>query len=146
MNRKFSFKIESLLSDIEFPKGPIEQVMFSHRLAVHEGDDNYNRLARVIFSDPEINKAFYGTPSVNETLLIGLETYKGSVLHLCGRSETSCLKIATGQFPDRKITFHNEYRDAVLPRKLSDNQILDIFNTVWDNMRSIQPHNGTIEG
>jgi len=139
MKRKLSFKIESLLNGIENPTGPIVQVLFAKRLAEHEGVFSFDRLACITFDNPKVNKAFTGGTPLDETLLIGNHYSDESELHLCVRAGNSCLKIATGYLPDRNIVFHPQYRHEILLDKLSDKEIEQVFNHVWDNPQSIEP-------
>ncbi|MDX3916931.1 MAG: hypothetical protein QHC79_25540 [Pseudosphingobacterium sp.] len=139
MKTEFSFNIESLLYGIENPKGPIEQVLFATKMAEHQGMRSFNRLALLTFTDLTINKALPGAIPLDETLLHGYEGRNDTVLHLCIRSGRSALNIATGYFPKRKISIHEEYRHAIILRKLSDTEINRIFSYVWNNLGLIQP-------
>lgn len=139
MKRTISFKIESLLHGIENPKGPIVQVMFAQRMAQHEGIFSYNRIARVSFDNSKINKALPGGKPLDETLLIGNDFFSESTLHLCVRCGNSCLKIATGYYPNRNIVIYPEHHHEILLDKLSAQEIEQFFNHVWNNPQSIQP-------
>src|SRR5690606_15641010 len=139
-----SFSIEPLLSGIEYPQGPIEQMLFAQRVAKHEGMYPFNRLARLTFTDPAVNKAFPGGVPLDETVLIGEEDGNASVLHLCVRSGHNALKIATGYCPNREIKIHDQYRHAIIHRKLSDTEINAVFSHLWDNMEQIRPKHRTV--
>lgn len=143
MKSKLSLNIESLLYGIENPKGAINQVLFAKRLAEHEGMRFFNRLARLTFTDPAINKALAGAVPLDETLLVGYEGWNDAELHLCIRSGQSACRIATGYFPNREISIHDEYRHAIILRKLSDKEIQQVFAYIWDNLELIQPKQGT---
>lgn len=145
MKSKFKFSIDSLLYGLEYPKGKIEHMMFAQKVAVHEGMDRFNRLAQIKFEDPQINSAFPGGVLLDETLLIGLDNYGNVTLHLCVRSKQSTLQIASGDSFNRKIEIHEAYRDVILLKKLSDKQIAEIFNFVWDNSEVIEPNPRQIE-
>ncbi|MDR2272038.1 MAG: hypothetical protein LBF27_14125 [Sphingobacterium sp.] len=145
MKPKFKYSIEPLLHGIEYPKGKIEHVIFAQKVARHEGMDRFNRLAQVRFEDPQINKAFPGGVPLDETLLIGLDNYKDVKLHLCIRSKQSTCKIASGNSSSRKIIIDDTYRNVILLKKLSNKQIAEIFNFVWDNLELIQPNPKRIE-
>ena len=140
MKNKISFNIETLLFGIENPKGAIEQVLFAKMMAEHEGMPYCNRLAKLTFTDPAVNKALPGAVPLDETLIIGYEGWSNNTLHLCIRSGRSACKIATGSFPNREIEIYDDYRHAIIPRKLSDKDIQEIFNHIWDNMEAIQPN------
>ncbi|MDX3913919.1 MAG: hypothetical protein QHC79_10320 [Pseudosphingobacterium sp.] len=139
MKNKVSFSIETLLFGIENPKGAIEQVLFAKTMAEHEGMPYCNRLAKLTFTDPTVNKALPGAVPLDETLILGYEGWSDNTLHLCIRSGRSACKIATGSFPNREIDIYDDYRQAIMLRKLSDKDIKEIFNYVWDNMEVIQP-------
>ena len=139
MKDRFLFNIESLLYGIESPKGAIEQVIFAKKVAEHEGLQFSNRLARVTFDNPAINKEMPGAVPLDETLLLGYEGWNDTVLHLCIRSGRSVCKIATGYSSNREVTIHDEYRHAIILRKLTDRQIREFFNHVWNNLQCIQP-------
>lgn len=139
MKNKTTFTIESLLYGIDSLKGAITQVLFAQKVAKHEGLQSFNRLARITFNDPAINKAMPGAVKLEETLLIGYESWNDTELHLCMRGGTSTCRIATGSSASREITVHNDYAHAILQGKLSDSEITDIFYTVWDNSELIQP-------
>lgn len=140
MKNKISFSIETLLFGIENPKGAIEQVLFATKMAEHEGMPYCNRLAKLTFTDPTVNKALPGAVPLDETLILGYEGWSDTTLHLCIRSGRSACKIATGSFPNREINIYDDYRHAIILRKLSDKDIKEIFNYVWDNMEVIQPN------
>ncbi|WP_026769744.1 hypothetical protein [Asinibacterium sp. OR53] len=140
MKNKISYSIETLLFGIENPKGAIEQVLFANKMAEHEGMPHCNRLAKLTFTDLTVNRALPGAVPLDETLILGYEGWSDSTLHLCIRSGRSACKIATGSFPNREIEIYDDYRHAILLRKLSDKDIKEIFNHVWDNMELIQPN------
>ena len=145
MKKEFSFNVESLLHGIENPKGDITLVLFAKKMAEHEGINFFNRLASITFSNTQINRAFPGAVPLDETLLLGHEGYSDAVLHLCIRSGQSACKIATGYYPKRKISFYDDYRNAIMLRKLSAKEITEIFNYVWDNLEVIQPNSKRID-
>ncbi|MDV4043687.1 hypothetical protein CMT37_12770 [Elizabethkingia anophelis] len=139
MKNKISFSIEPLLFDTENPKGAIELVLFANKMAEHENMPYCNRLVKLIFTDPKINKAPGAVP-LDETLIIGYEDWNHCALHLCVKSGRSTCKIATGNFPDREINIYDDYRRAIILCKLSDKDIKEIFNYMWDNMNMIKPN------
>jgi hypothetical protein len=139
MKSTMKFEIESLLFGIENPKGKIEQVLFASKMAEYEGMPDCNRLARLTFDDITVNKAFAGAVTMDETLVLGYEGWNDSMLHLCIRSGISAVRIATGSFPSREIVMYDDYKEAILLNKLSEKQIEEIFNELWNNMDLIQP-------
>ena len=139
MKITIQFEIESLLFGIENPKGNVELVLFARRMAEYEGMPNCNRLARLIFTDDTVHQALAGAVSLDETLVLGYEGWSDSVLHLCIRSGRNAVRIATGSFPSREIVMYEEYGEAILLNKLSEKQIEEIFNELWNNMDLIQP-------
>lgn len=139
MKREMKFEIDSLLFEIEDPKGNLEQVLFARKMAEFEGMPNCNRLVKLIFKDNKVNQALAGAVALDETLVLGYEGWNDSVLHLCIRSGRSAVRIATGSFPSREIVMYEDYREAVLFNKLSENQIEEIFNRLWNNTDLIQP-------
>jgi hypothetical protein len=139
MKSTMKFEIKSLLFGTENPKGKIEQVLFAMKMAEYEGIPNCNRLARLIFNDDTVNKAITGAVPLDETLVLGHEGWNDGVLHLCIRSGRSAVRIASGSFPGREIVMYEEYREAILQNKLSDKQVEEIFNELWNNMDLIQP-------
>lgn len=140
MKNKISFSIETLLFGIENPKGAIQHVFFAKMMAENEGMPYCNRLAKLTFTDPAINKALPGAVPLDETLILGYEGLNDSILHLCIRSGRSACKIATGSFSNREINIYDDYRHAIILHKLSDKDIKEMFNYVWDNMELIQPN------
>lgn len=139
MKSKFKFIIESLLHGIEYPKGKIEHMIFAEKVAKYEGMNYFNRLAQVKFEDLQINKAFPGGIPLDETLLIGLDNYTDVRLVLCIKSKHDTCKIATGVSSNRIVKIEDQYRDVILLKKLTDKQITELFNFVWDNLEVIQP-------
>lgn len=139
MKSTMKFEIESLLFGIENPKGNVEQVMFARKMAAYEGMPNCNRLARLIFNDHTLNEAMAGAASMDETLVLGYEGWNDSMLHLCIRSGRSAVRIATGRFPSREIVMYEDYKEAILLNKISEKEIEEIFNELWNNMELIQP-------
>jgi len=47
--------------------------------------------------------------------------------------------VATGYFPKRVAIMHDDYKQAILLHKLTDNQIHKVFTYVWDHPETIQP-------
>lgn len=139
MKSKISFSIKTLLFGIENPKGAIEQVLFAKMMAEHLGMPCCNCLAKLTFADTNINKALSGAVPLDETLIIGYEGWNDNTLHLCIRSGRTACKIATGSSTNREIEIFDDYRNAIILRKLSEKEIMEIFNYVWDNMEIIQP-------
>lgn len=139
MNDKIIFKFESLLYGVDIFKGAIEQVLFAKKVAEYEGLRSFNRLARVTFGDPAINREMQGAVPLDETLLIGYEGWNDTVLHLCIRSGKSACRIATAYSQNRKVIIHREYRDAFIVRKLTDTELSELFSHAWDNPQTIQP-------
>jgi len=142
MKATFEFSVESLLFGFENPKGNIEQVLFAKKMAEHEGISNCNRLAKLSFADESVNKAVAGAVSLNETLVLGYEGWSDCVFHLCIRSERTAIRMATGSFPSREIVMYEDYSNAVLLDKLSEEQIKEVFDFVWNNMDLMQPKPG----
>ncbi len=138
MKTDITFDIESLLHGMENPTGAIEQVLFAQRIAEHEGMRLCNRLARLTFADPAINKALTGAVPLDETLLVGHEGWNEAEWHLCIRSGKSALKIAAAYFPSGEIFIHDEYRHAIIYRKLTDREIRMVFTHVWRQLARIQ--------
>lgn len=139
MKKKFSFSVQPLLYNTEDLKGPIPQVFFARQFAEHEGAFYYNRLARVSFERPGINKAIPGAVPLIETLLLGEQQSEHSTLHLCIRAAHSCCKVATGYYPKRTIVIHTEYRHALLLDQLSDKEIEQVYTYIWNHPESIMP-------
>ncbi len=136
---KVKFSVESLLFGIENPRGNIEQVLFAMKMAEYEGIENCNRLAKLSFGDDTVNKAFSGAVAMDETLILGHEGWSDSTLHLCIRSGRSAVRIATGHFPSQEIVMFEDYREAILLHKLSEKEIEEVFNELWNNMDMLQP-------
>ncbi|MCI3936525.1 hypothetical protein MQX03_04900 [Chryseobacterium aahli] len=108
-------------------------------MAEYEGMPNCNRLARLIFSDDTLNNTLAGAVSMDETLVLGYEGWNDSMLHLCIKSGRGAIRIATGSFPSREIVMCEDYNEVILQNKLSEKQIEEIFNELWNNMDLIQP-------
>lgn len=142
MKTTLKFIIDSLLFGFENPKGNIEQVLFAKKMADKERIQNFNRLAKLSFSDETVNKALTGTASLDETLVLGYEGWTNSIFHLCIRSGRTAIRMATGSFPNREIIIYDDYRNVILLNKLTENQIRDTFDFLWNNMDLIQPKPG----
>ncbi|WP_353151533.1 hypothetical protein [Chryseobacterium sp.] len=138
MKTKFSFKIETLLFGIENPKGAIDKVLFAQKVAQHEGFQ-FNRLALITFSDPTVNNALDNADKLNETLLIAKKNWTDMIVHLCVKIGQCTLRIATGCLLSKEVTIHSEYRNTLLLRKLTDEEINRIFSHVWNNMDDVEP-------
>lgn len=100
---------------------------------------NCNRLARLTFDDHTVNKAMAGAVPLDETLVLGYEGWNDSIFHLCIRSGRSAVRIATGSFSGRELVIYEDYKEAILLNKLSEKQIEEIFNELWNNTDLIQP-------
>ncbi len=139
MKRKFSFSIESLLYNTEELKGPLVQVMFAKKIAEHFGAFNFDTLARVNFGNPDTHKAFPTLEKLEETLLTGQFRHRTGDLHLCIRGTRSACLVASGYLSNRKVTIYNDYRNIIIPVKLSDSEIKQIFTHVRDNPDELLP-------
>lgn len=142
MKTAFEFSVESLLFGIENPKGNIEQVLFARKMAEQEGIPNCNRLAKLSFADESVNRAVAGAVPLDETLVLGYEGWCDSVFHLCIRSGRTAIRMATGSFQSREIVIYDDYSNSVLINKLSEEQIKEVFDFIWENMDLIQPRPG----
>lgn len=139
MKTILKFTIESLLFGIENPKGNIEQVLFAKKMADKEGLPDCNRLAKLSFEDSTVNKALAITVPFDETLILGFEGWSECIFHLCIRSGRTAIRIATGSFPSREIVMYDDYINAILLNKLTEEQIKAIFDFIWKNVDLIQP-------
>lgn len=139
MKTTLKFTIESLLFGIENPKGNIEQVLFAKKMAEKEGLPNCNRLAKLSFEDGTVNKALAGTVPFDETLILGYEGWSECIFHLCIRSGRTAIRIATGSFPSGEIVMYEDYRNAILLNKLTEDQIQEVFDFIWKNVDLMQP-------
>lgn len=139
MKTILKFTIESLLFGIENPKGNIEQVLFAKKMADKEGLPDCNRLAKLSFEDGTVNKELAGAVPFDETLVLGYEGWNEIIFNLCIRSGRSAIRIATGSFPSGEIVMHEDYRNAILLNKLTEEQIKEVFDLIWKNMDLIQP-------
>ncbi|WES98268.1 hypothetical protein P2W68_01335 [Chryseobacterium arthrosphaerae] len=142
MKTAFEFSVESLLFGIENPKGNIEQVLFAKKMTEYEGMPNCNRLAKLSFADDFVNMAVAGAVPLDETLVLGYEGWSDSVFHLCIRSGKTAIRMAMGSFPSREIIMSDDYSNAVLLNKLSEEQVKEVFDFIWNNMDVIQPKPG----
>lgn len=142
MKTTFEFSVESLLFGFENPKGNIEQVLFAKKVAEYEGISYCNRLAKLSFADDSVNTAVAGSFALDETLVLGYEGWSDSVFHLCIRSGRTAIRMATGSFPSREIVMYDDYSNAVLLNKLSEEQVREVFDFIWKNMDLMQPKPG----
>lgn len=144
MKTKLQFRIQNLLYNTADSKGPIVQVLFARQFTEYEGAFSFNRLARVTFENAAINKALPEAMPLEEILLLGEEGFNHSTLHLCIRGKNTVCRIATGYYPNRVAVVHDDYRQAILLDKLTDNQIHEVFTYVWDHPETIQPFNNPL--
>lgn len=142
MEKTLKFTIESLLFGFENPKGNIEQVLFAKKMADKEGIPNCNSLAKLSFEDGMVNKTLAGTVSLDETLVLGYEGWSESVFHLCIRSGRTAIRIATASLPNGDIAMYEDYKNAILLNKLTEEQIQEVFDFIWKNMDLMQPKPG----
>lgn len=112
MKTTLKFTIESLLFGIENPKGNIEQVLFAKKMADKEGIPNCNRLAKLSFEEDTVNKALPGTVPFDETLILGYEGWS---------------------------VMYEDYRNAILLNKLTEEEIKEVFDFILKNMDLVQP-------
>lgn len=142
METTLKFTIDSLLFGFENPKGNIELVLFAKKMADKEGIPNFNRLAKLSFADETLNKSLTGAASLDEKLVLGHEGWTNSIFHLCIRSGRTAIRMATDSFPNGEIIIYDDYRNVILLNKLTEKQIKDTFDFLWDNMDLIQPKLG----
>lgn len=139
MRNKLTFTIETLLHGIENVRGPIEQVNFARNFADYQKIPRLNQLVRIKFRDGAGHRSFPGAVPLEDTLIIGCDSYVERTHYICVMAENSGLYVAKGHYPDRRIKIQKDYRDALILDKLSDEDIQEIFNYIWDHPDEMQP-------
>jgi methyl coenzyme M reductase alpha subunit len=136
--QQFTYSIQPLLEEKEGNiSGPMSPVLFAKEMASQVGF-KYNRLARLWLADERINQCREdGGLTGHDTLIIGA-VYKDNVwLSLWVDTGVGGVAVASAFRSDRSIDFVELYRRQPYVSKLSQNQITDIFQSIFNDPTQI---------
>ncbi|WDF55794.1 hypothetical protein [Mucilaginibacter sp. KACC 22063] len=136
--QQFTYSIQPLLEEKEGNiSGPMSPVLFAKEMASQVGF-KYNRLARLWLADERINQCREdGGLTGNDTLIIGA-VYKDNVwLSLWVDTGVGGVAVASAFRSDRSIDFVELYRRQPYVSKLSQNQVTDIFQSIFNDPTQI---------
>ncbi|MDB5088599.1 MAG: hypothetical protein JWR09_2593 [Mucilaginibacter sp.] len=132
MKEAIKFSIQSLLSRKDGNvSGPMSPTLFAKEMAQSAGF-KYNRLARVWFEDDRINQCKEdGGLTGHDTLIIGAVYTNDVWLSLWVDSGVGGMPIAMAYQSDREIQITPVYKEAKYARKLTEQEIREIFDCVF---------------
>ncbi|WEA00696.1 hypothetical protein [Mucilaginibacter sp. SJ] len=132
MNEQFQFSIHSLLSQRrDVVHGPMSPMLFAREMAESVGFQ-YNRLARVWFTDEQINQHREdGGLTGHDTLIIGAVYPNDLWLSLWVDSGVGGVPVAMVYQSDGIIDITNVYREAGYARNLTADEITEIFDSIF---------------
>jgi len=144
MTTQFQFKIQNLLSIKDnILSGPMSPFLFAQEMAKSEGE-NFNRLARLCCQDETVhqyreNGGFTG----HDTLIIGTQYQNDLFLSLWIDEGVKGVPVAMAFQSHRDILITPIYYQKKYYRKLTEEQIQQIFDFLFDNPHLIEPQQKT---
>lgn len=143
MKQPFKFSIQSLLSENKPGdiSGPMSPTLFAKEMA-QQMEFTYNRLARVWFDDAETFQIYEDGEGLtgHDTLLIACQYPDELWLSLWVDSGIGGLPVAMANQSDREITITPIYEKTEYARKLTIQELQELFNHVFDNPQKIAIH------
>jgi len=126
--------------------GPMSPFEFAKEMAL-AADFKFNRLARVWFNDEEIFQVYEGDGLTgHDTLIIACEFSNDLELTLWVDTGVGGVPVAQGFNSDRKILLTPIYRRTEFARNLTEAEIHDIFEYIFDNPHVLGIQNGPKPG
>lgn len=143
MKQSFKFSIQGLLSENKEGgiSGAMSPTLFAKEMAT-QMEFKYNRLARVWFDDEEVFQVYEGGEGLtgHDTLIIACQYPNDLWVSLWVDSGVGGLPVAMGFQSDREVTITPIYERATYARKLTTEEIQEVFNHVFDNPQEIDIH------
>ncbi len=138
MSSFFKFKIESLLTEKNGEvSGPMGPALFAGEMAKQEGF-KYDSLARVWFDDAEIFQEYEGESLTGfDCLIIGKHYDNDLLLTLWVDMGTGGLPVAMCYRSERDPVVTPVYKRKHFAKKLSDDQISEIFDHIFDHEETL---------
>lgn len=134
------FTIHNLLSlDDEGYSGPMGPVLFAKEMMSQVGL-KFNRLARIYFEDDEIfqNEEEYQSLTAHDILIIGQQFTNRLWLSLWIDEGIKGLPVAKA-FTGEPVTISKGYQSVEYAKKLTDQEIEQIFSYLFANPHEIDP-------
>jgi hypothetical protein len=138
MEETLKFSVQNLLSRKDGTvSGPMSPMLFAKEMAKSVGF-KYNRLARVWFDDERINQCKEdGGLTGHDNLIIGA-VYENDVwLSLWVDSGVGGMPVAMAYRADKEVEITPVYRKAKYARKLTGQEIQEVFNLVFLDINQI---------
>jgi len=138
MKTSFTFHIQSLLETKDGKvTGPMSPVLFAKEMAA-QTETKYNRLARVWFEDEQILQEYEEDGLTGyDILLVGCQYKTDLLLRLWVDRGSSGLPVAMGYRSDGDILLTPIYEKSEFARKLTANEIKDLFDYVFTHTECI---------
>ncbi|NHA02659.1 hypothetical protein G7092_02565 [Mucilaginibacter sp. HC2] len=140
--QQFTYSIQSLLEQKDGNvTGPMSPMEFAKEIALQVGF-KFNRLARLWFADERINQRHEdGGLTGHDTLLIGSVYTNDIWLSLWADTGVGGVPIAMAYRSDGSIDFTDVYRQQHFVCMLNQQQVKDIFQSVFDDPTQINIKN-----
>ena len=135
MKKQFTFRIESLQSQKQDAgTSPKSMVSFAQAIMIAEQNNrNSNRLAKVCFDDETIHQSEGNGETANDTLIIATGYTDELCLSLWVDKAGLGIPVALCFRSDREVVVTSVYKEALYIRKLSEDELLQIFIYIFDN-------------
>jgi hypothetical protein len=136
--QQFTYSIQPLLEEKQGSvSGPMSPMEFAKEIALNVGF-KFNRLARLWFADERINQCREdGGLTGHDTLIIGT-VYKNDIwLSLWVDTGVGGIAVAMAYRSDGNIDFTELYREQHYVCKLTQRQVTDIFQSIFNDPAQI---------
>ncbi|SEW24617.1 hypothetical protein SAMN05421841_1809 [Chryseobacterium wanjuense] len=139
MENQFQFRIQNLLSQKgDTISAPTSPMLFAQDMA-KLGDEKFNRLARVWFEDETIHQYWEGDGYTgHDTLIIGTQYKNDMHLGLWVDEGVRGVPVAMAFQSDKEAIITPVYKKKEYHKKLSEEQIQEIFNYLFDNTHLLE--------
>lgn len=140
--QQFTYSIQSLLEQKDGNiSGPMSPMEFAKEIALKVGF-TFNRLARLWFADERINQCREdGGLTGHDTLIIGAVYTNDIWLSLWVDSGVGAVAVAMAYRSDGTIDYTDLYRQQHYVCKLSEKNVRDIFQSVFNDPTQINIKN-----
>jgi hypothetical protein len=140
MTTQFQFKIQNLLSvNGNVLSGPMSPFLFAKEMTKYK-EETFNRLARIRFTDESIfQNREEGGLTGHDILIIGSEIKNDLLLSLWIDEGVRGVPVAMAFQSEREIILTPIYQKKNYARKLSGEQIQEIFNYLFDHSEILTP-------
>ena len=142
METNFKYRIQSLLYEDKAGTvtGAMSPLLFAQEMA-KQMEMKFNRLARIWMDDEEINQIYEGDGLTgHDTLIIGIKYKDGLWLSIWVDSGIGGVPVAMAYQSDKQIILTPIYQRTEYAKKLTVENILEVFEYIYAHPESIAIH------